>query len=75
MRTVHKTLGSKPIRKTPIWRRSCKWEDGIKMGLKAIGCASLDWIHLTQDAEIFVNGNELLDCKISREFLDKMSSY
>jgi hypothetical protein len=34
--------------KRSLERHGCKWEDNIKMGLKVMGYAGVDWIHLAQ---------------------------
>jgi hypothetical protein len=48
-RKVYKVLVGKPKGKGPLGILRHKWEDGIKMGLREIGCSSVEWIHLAQD--------------------------
>jgi hypothetical protein len=36
--------------KRQLGRRSCKWEDNIKMDLREIGCDNVDWIYLAQSS-------------------------
>jgi hypothetical protein len=46
IRSVYKILIGKPEGKRTLERPRRKWEDNIRMDLKAIG---VDWIHLAQD--------------------------
>jgi hypothetical protein len=44
--------------KRPLGRSRCKWEDNIKMDLREIWLEDVDWIHLSQDRDLwwtFVN--------------------
>jgi hypothetical protein len=41
-RNVHRVLVGKPEGKRPGRR----WEDGIKMDLREIGCGGVEWIRL-----------------------------
>jgi hypothetical protein len=41
----------KPEGKRPLGRPMRRWEDGIKMDLREIGCGSVDWIQLAQDRD------------------------
>jgi len=41
----------KPDGKRPLGRRRHRWEDNIKMDLKYVGCADMDWIKLAQDRD------------------------
>jgi hypothetical protein len=36
-RTVYKVLVGKPEGKKPLWRSSCRWENGIRVDLMEIG--------------------------------------
>jgi hypothetical protein len=51
----------KPEGKRPLGRPKRRWEDGIRMDLKDIGWASVEWIQLAQDRDRWrglVNGDE-----------------
>jgi hypothetical protein len=50
-RNVYRVLVEKPERKRPLARPRCRWEDGIRMDLREIGCGSVDWIQLAQDRD------------------------
>jgi hypothetical protein len=47
-RDVYRILVGKPEGKRPIGRRRRRWEDNIKIDLRAIGWGSTDWIDLAQ---------------------------
>jgi hypothetical protein len=51
-RNVHRVLMGKPEGKRPLGRLRRRWEDGIRMDLREIGCESIDWIQLAQDREV-----------------------
>jgi hypothetical protein len=51
MRNVYTILVGKPEGKTPLGRSRRRWEDNIKMDLKAIGWEGVEWIHLAQDRD------------------------
>jgi hypothetical protein len=42
-------FGGKPVGKRPLGRPRRRWEDGIRMDVKEIGCGSAEWIQLVQD--------------------------
>jgi len=44
-------LVGKPEGKRPLERPRCRWEDGIKMDLKEMGCGGMDWIELALDRD------------------------
>jgi hypothetical protein len=48
---VYKVLMGKPERKRPLGRPRRRWEDGMKMDLREMGCGSVDWIQLAQDRD------------------------
>jgi hypothetical protein len=48
-RNVYRLLMGKPEGKRPLERPRRRWEDGIKMDLREIGCGGVEWIHLAQD--------------------------
>jgi hypothetical protein len=50
-RNVYRILVGKPEGKRPLERPSRRWEDGIKMDLRDIGCWGVEWIHLAQDRD------------------------
>jgi hypothetical protein len=48
---VYKVLVGKPKGKRPLGRPRHRWEDGIRMDLRGIGLAGVDWIRLAQDRD------------------------
>jgi hypothetical protein len=48
---VYRVLVRKPEGKRPLGRPRRRWENGIRMDLRDIGCGSLDWIQLAQDRD------------------------
>jgi hypothetical protein len=48
---VYKVLVGKPEGKRPLGRPRRRWEDGIRMDLRAIGLGVVDWIRLSQDRD------------------------
>jgi hypothetical protein len=50
-RNVYRLLMGKPEGKRPLGRPRRRWEDGIRMDLREIGWASVDWIQLAQDRD------------------------
>jgi hypothetical protein len=48
VRKVYKILVGKPEGKRPLGRPRRRWEDGIRMDLREIGLAGVDWIRLAQ---------------------------
>jgi len=50
-RGVYRVLVGKPEGERPLGRPSRKWEDNIKMDLKEVGWAGLDWIDLAEDRD------------------------
>jgi hypothetical protein len=50
-RNVYRVLVEKPEGKRPLERPRRRWEDGIKIDLKAIGWGVVGWIHLAQDRD------------------------
>jgi hypothetical protein len=47
-RKVWRVLVGKPKGKRPLGRLRHRWEDGIRMDLKEIGCEVVEWIQLAQ---------------------------
>jgi hypothetical protein len=50
-RNVYRVLVRKPEGKRPLGRPRRRWEDGIKMDLREIGCGGVEWIELAQDRD------------------------
>jgi hypothetical protein len=50
-RNVYRVLMGKSERNRPLGRPRRRWEDGIRMDLREIGCGSVDWIQLAQDRD------------------------
>jgi hypothetical protein len=50
-RKVYKVLVGKPEGKRPTGRPRRRWEDGIRMDLRAIALGDVDWIRLAQDRD------------------------
>jgi hypothetical protein len=48
---VYRVLMGKPEGKRPFERTRHRWEDGIRMDLREIGCESVDWLQLAQDRD------------------------
>jgi hypothetical protein len=48
---VYKALMGKPEGKRPLGRPRRRWEGGIRMDLREIDWASVDWIQLAQDRD------------------------
>jgi hypothetical protein len=48
---VYRVLVGKPEGKRPLVRPSHKWEDNIKMDLKEVVWAGMDWSDLTRDRD------------------------
>jgi hypothetical protein len=48
---VDRVLVGKPEGKRPLGRPRHRWEDNIKMDLKVVQCAAMDWIDLAEDRD------------------------
>jgi hypothetical protein len=48
---VYNVLVGNPEGKRPLRRPKRRWEDGIKMYIREIGCGGVEWIHLAQDRD------------------------
>jgi hypothetical protein len=48
---VCKIMARKPEEKRLLGRHRCRWEDNIRMDLRAVGLEGVDWIHLVQDKD------------------------
>jgi hypothetical protein len=50
-RNIYMVLMGKPEGRRPLGSSRCRWEDGIRMDLREIGCRGVVWIHLAQDRD------------------------
>jgi hypothetical protein len=50
-RNEYKILVGKPEGKRPLARPRRRWEDNIRMDLRAVGCEDVEWIYLAQDRD------------------------
>jgi hypothetical protein len=50
-RNVYRVLMGKLEGKRPLEKPRHKWEDGIKMDVREIGCGGVAWTHLAQDRD------------------------
>jgi hypothetical protein len=50
-RNVYRILVGKPEGRSPLGRPRRRWEDGVKMDLREIGCGGAEWIQLAQDRD------------------------
>ena len=48
-RGVYRVLVGRPEGKRPLERPRHRWENNIKMDLREVGCAGMEWIELAQD--------------------------
>jgi len=46
-----RVLAGKPEGKRPLGSPKHRWDDNVKMDLKAVGCGGMDWIKLVQDRD------------------------
>jgi hypothetical protein len=44
-------FGGKPEGRRPLGRPRRRWEDGVRMDIREIGLAGVDWIRLAQDRD------------------------
>jgi hypothetical protein len=51
MRNAYSNMVGKPEEKRQLGRRTCRWEDNIRMDLRERGWEFADWIHLAQDRD------------------------
>jgi hypothetical protein len=51
IRNVHKILVGKSEGRRPLGKPRCRWEDNIRMALRETGWEVLDWVHLAQDRD------------------------
>jgi hypothetical protein len=50
-RKVCRVLMGKPEGKILLGRLRHRWENGVRMDLRKIGCGSVEWIQLAQDRD------------------------
>jgi hypothetical protein len=50
---VYEGLVGQPERKSPLGRPRSRWEDNIKIDVREVGCAGMDWIDLAQDKDMW----------------------
>ena len=50
-RNAYRVLVGKPEGKRPLGRPRCRWEDNIRMDLRAVGCDAGEWIDLAEDRD------------------------
>jgi hypothetical protein len=50
-RKVYRVFVGKPGGKRILGRPRRRWEDGIRMDIRKIGCWGVDWIRLAQDRD------------------------
>jgi hypothetical protein len=50
-RGAYRALVGKPEGRRPLERPRRRWEDNIKMDLREVGWAGMDWINLAQDRD------------------------
>jgi hypothetical protein len=50
-RNLYRVLVGKREGKRPLEKPRRRWEDGIKVYLREIGCGGVEWIHLAQDRD------------------------
>jgi hypothetical protein len=50
-RGAYRALVGKPEGRKPLGRPRRRWEDNIKMNLRAVGWEGADWIDLAQDRD------------------------
>jgi hypothetical protein len=48
---VHTGFGGNSEGKSSLGRRSCRWEDSIKIDLKQVGWEGVDWVELAQNKD------------------------
>jgi hypothetical protein len=51
MRNTYKILVTRPEGERSHGRPRHRWEDNIRMDLRAIGWEGVDWIHMAQDRD------------------------
>jgi hypothetical protein len=73
MRGVYRVLVGKPEGKRTLGRPRRRWDDKLKVGVKGVGCGSMDCTELAQDRQVAGTckcGNEPSDCIKCGEILD-----
>jgi hypothetical protein len=49
MGNAYRILVGRPKGKRPLERPKCRWKDNIRMDIREIRCAGVDWMHLDQN--------------------------
>ena len=49
-----KILTGKPIGKRPLRKCNCRWEDSVRIDLKAIDVSTKNWIDFAQDRDYLI---------------------
>jgi hypothetical protein len=57
-RKVFRVLVGKPEGRRLLGRLRHRWENGVRMDLRKIGCGSVEWIQLAQDRGSCEYGDE-----------------
>ena len=52
-KSVYRVFVGKPEGKKPLGRPRRRWEDNIKVGLQEVGYGVMDWIHVSQDRDMW----------------------
>jgi hypothetical protein len=61
-------LVRKPERKKPLEMSRHRWEDNIRMDLTEIGWKDVDWMHLTQDRDQWLDIlNTVMNLRVPRK--------
>jgi hypothetical protein len=50
---MDRVLVGNPEGKRSLGRPRRRWEDGIKIDIKEIGCGGVEWIHQAQDRDLW----------------------
>jgi hypothetical protein len=53
VKNAYEIVIGEPRRMKPFGKSSHIWEDNIRMDTREIGCESVDWIHLSQDRDLW----------------------
>jgi len=48
---MYRVLVGKPEGRRPLGRPRRRWYDNIRMDLRGVGCACVDWMELAQDRD------------------------
>jgi hypothetical protein len=65
-RNAYRLLVGKPEGKRPLGRPRHRWEDNVRINLREIGWAGMDWIDLAQDRDQWrVLVNTVMNLRVS----------